>query len=207
MDFFRMNDNYQRFDEIMDGVFGGGTYNVDPNNYPSFLEPPIQKAVQCKRNGNYDEAIDIYLKIFEQTGRVWPAIMEFLYKSALCGGELELAYSTIVYAEIFAKKCWGMNHPFFGEWSQALKRKEFESVLLETRRYQTISISRGELSKDESNAMVQNFIKKTKLMETLASKYSGSMNYNMPSIQNSSFENCYNMYNEFHRQYGDTLGY
>ena len=198
-------DNFKRFDAIMDGVFGGGTYNVDPNNYPMYLESTIQRAVSHKRNGEYDKAIDIYLDIFESTRRVYPAIMEFLYKVVLCSGELEFAYQVIVYAEIFAKKCWGTQHQFFGEWSQTSKRKEFERVLLETNKYQASIITNGELSKSESDKLLKNFLKKTELINELAKKYSGNPDYRMGLVQDSSFQKCYALYNDFHRLYGKLL--
>ena len=123
-------DNHNRFREILLNVLNNKGYIVYADDYPDYLEVDIQRAVYYKRNKRYDEAIKIYLDVFENCKGVYPSIMEYLYKAVLCNGELVFAYETILYAELFAKKCWGY-HSFLGDWSQAIKRKEFENIIIE----------------------------------------------------------------------------
>lgn len=123
-------NNHQIFRKILLNVLNNQGYIIYRDSYPNYFEDKIQKAVNYKKNKKYDKAIKIYLDIFKKSKSVYPSIMEYLYKCVLCSGQLVFAYETILYGEIFAKKCWGQQS-IFGEWSQTIKRKEFEEIIIE----------------------------------------------------------------------------
>ena len=108
-------DNQKRYRDMIMKLLNKQGYIVYKDNYPSYLEIEIQKAVSYKRNKDYDNAIQIYLDIFEREKGFYPAILEYLYKTVICSGQFVFAYEVILFAEIFAKLCWGMKS-IYGEW-------------------------------------------------------------------------------------------
>ena len=65
-------------------------YDVNP--YSPFYEPTIKQAVQYKRQGNYEEAIRCYIKIFDEAKCFHTEIVRYLCKVLICDGELILAF-------------------------------------------------------------------------------------------------------------------
>lgn len=68
-------------------------FDVDP--YSPTYEPLIKQAVQYKRAGNYDEAIKLYIKIFDDAKCFNTEIVRYLCKVLICDGELILAYKLL----------------------------------------------------------------------------------------------------------------
>ena len=64
----------------------------DVNPYSPFYEPMIKQAVQYKREGNYEEAIRCYIKIFNEAKCFNTEIVRYLCKVLICDGELILAF-------------------------------------------------------------------------------------------------------------------
>lgn len=193
MQFMKKNvdDLYSRFDKMMDAVFSG-SLKIDQENYPNRLEKDIQIAISKKRDGFFETAIDIYLNIFERERRIYPAIMEFLYKSVICTGRLDFAYECIAYGEAFAKKCWGPRS-WMGPWSQETKRREFEDVLVKCHELPTTFISSGEPSESQIKQMTNNLLKRGQILEELMSRYSGGARVTVPSNVEDYLNRCYNM--------------
>lgn len=121
---------YERFKEILNRVFSSSKDRIviDCAIYPPYIENLVQKAVDLKRQGKFNEAIKIYLELITSEKRVFPVLLEYLYKTVLCTGRLDFAYETIVMAENFIKRCWGPNS-IYGTWSQEDKRVEFEQII------------------------------------------------------------------------------
>lgn len=76
-----------------------GVKKIEVDPYPISLEPTIRLAVEEKRNGQYDEAIRLYLEIFKKPSGLNADIMAFLFKVLVCDGELVKAQEIIRYAE------------------------------------------------------------------------------------------------------------
>ena len=203
-------DNHKRFREILLNVLNNKGYIVYADDYPDYLEVDIQRAVYYKRNKRYDEAIKIYLDVFENCKGVYPSIMEYLYKAVLCNGELVFAYETILYAELFAKKCWGY-HSFLGDWSQAIKRKEFENIIIEYFKQPRSFLTKEneEISKETINSIFSNTSKVNNMIKEVASRYSGQQDYSLPADHNfkvsSMLGECGKIYDHFHSRYADWL--
>ncbi len=68
--------------------------------YPPVYESTIQDAVACKRNGNYDKSVEIYLGIFKNMGCVNANIAAFLYKTLVSAEEFYLAFMLISFVEV-----------------------------------------------------------------------------------------------------------
>ena len=199
-------DNHKRFREMFVKLLNKQGYIVYEDNYPSYLEDEIQKAVSYKRNKEYDKAIQIYLDIFESSKGFYPAILEYLYKAVICSGQLVFAYESILLAEIFAKLCWGMKS-FLGDWSQTLKRKEFEHVIFEYYKQPRTFVSKEneEIPDKLINDIMANTKKVTEMLKSVASKYSGQSNFDFPKGAlfnlDSMFDECGKIYNLFHYTY------
>ena len=203
-------DNHERFRKILMNVLNNQGYIVYSDNYPNYLESDIQLAVYYKRIKEYDKSIQVYLNIFEENKGVYPLVLEYLYKTVLCNGQLVFAYETILFAELFAKKCWGMKS-FFGDWSQTVKRKEFENILIEYFKQPRSFVKKeGEdLSNEMTNAIFANSKKVNQMIKEIAANYSGQKDYDFPNGRSFEFEfmlkECGEIYNHFHKEYGYLL--
>ena len=173
-------------------------FQICRDNYPSYLERKIQKAVELKRSGQFVKAIDVYLDIFLKEKKMFPAIMEFMYKAVLCTGHLDFAYEVIVYAEAFAKNAWGPRS-WMGPWSQETKRLEFEDLLDKVHGLPTTFISSGDLTQSQINQMTQNLLKRNQLITDFISRYSGGAKIVLPMDIDEYINNCYMLYGEFVR--------
>ena len=162
---YSIEELYSRWDSMMDLVFSS-RLKIDPDDYPKRLEFTIQRAVEQKRQGNFNKAIEIYLNIFENEGRVFPAILDMLYKAVICTGKIDFAYEVIAYGEAFAKKAWGPVS-WMGPWSQETRRKEFEEVLIALNGLPTSCIICGEPTKEQTETMTNNITKRHQLLELL----------------------------------------
>ena len=90
--------------------------------YPGSLESSIQKAVSYKRDGNYDSAIDVYLRMFEGEGKVWVDIEVFLYKVLLADCDFAEAYRLIVHSERAVVREKGPLCTMMSPWGQPMGR-------------------------------------------------------------------------------------
>ena len=86
-----------------------------------------------------------------------------------------------------------------GPWSQETKRLEFENLLNEIHGIPTTFISKGELTQSQKDLMIQNLLKRNKLIEDFISKYSGGATIILPIDIDECINNCYMLYGEFVR--------
>ena len=192
-----INDLYERWDKMMNLVFAG-TLKVDVDDYPSRLESKIQQAVSLKRNGKFEKAIEVYLDIFERENRIFPGILDMMYKSVLCSGRIDFAYEVIAYGEAFAKKAWGPSS-WMGPWSQETRRIELENVLAECSNLPTTCISEGEMTPEQSKLMIDNLLKKQKLLQNLMERYSGGAEVRIPMDIEDYLYRSYQLYSAFRK--------
>lgn len=90
--------NKTRLEELIKSI-KAGIIKVDTEAYSPLFEMRIQEAVEYKRGGQYDRAVDIYIDIFHEMKSVNSNIMAFLYKVILSAEEFKLAYDLIVLIE------------------------------------------------------------------------------------------------------------
>lgn len=88
----------ERLEEFLSSV-SLGEIPVNANAYPPVLEPYVQQAVSAKRNGLYEEAVNIYLDILESMNCANSSIMSYLFKVILCAEEFALAYGLLAVME------------------------------------------------------------------------------------------------------------
>lgn len=188
------NDNnseslYNQFRELVKRIFSK-EFNkivIDCSKYPNYLEDYIQKAVELKRTGSFNEAIKIYLEIIRNENKVFPEVLTYLYKSVLCTGQLDFAYETILLAEDFIKRCWGTNSievPYYEE-----KRFEFEEILKKIKQItlpgilvvNTETISSEDFLKNHTINWLKSYSKNRELLRNFISPYSGGANIIIPS--------------------------
>lgn len=192
-----IDELYKKWDSMMDLVFSS-RLKIDQDDYPPRLEYTIKRAVDQKRRGNFNEAVEIYLSIFVNEGRVFPAILDMLYKSVICTGRVDFAYEVIAYGEAFAKKAWGPIS-WMGPWSQETRRKELEEVLIACSNLPTSCITNGEPTKEQTNMLMDNLLKRNQLLETLMNKYSGGAEISIPSDIDAFLHHSYALFNSFRK--------
>lgn len=188
---------YKRWNNLMNLVFSG-KLGVDVDDYPSRLESKIQKAVDYKRNGKFEDSIEVYLDIFEGERRIFPGILDMMYKSVICSGRIDFAYEVIAYGEAFAKKAWGPSS-WMGPWSQETRRVELELVLAQCSNLPTTFVSEGELTQEQQSMMIDNMFKRDRLIKELMGKYSGGAEVNIPDDVDYFLSRAYQLYSVFRR--------
>ena len=116
------------------GKFSDLRYDVNP--YSPTYEPLIKQAVQYKRAGNYDEAIKIYIKIFDDAKCFNTEIVRYLCKVLICDGELLFAFHWLGAAGIALEKkcgpCPDPNVPFI-PWAQFQDATELINACIDLR--------------------------------------------------------------------------
>lgn len=188
---------YQRWSELMDLVFSGAI-SLDRDNYPTRLENRIQEAVELKRSGKFEDAVSIYLDIIDSEKRIYPAILEFMYKSVLCSGRIDFAYEVIAYAEGFAKKAWGPSS-WMGPWSQETKRRELENVLAKCSDFPTTFLNGGEPTDAQNDVLIRNLTRRNQILEGLMRSYSGGATVTVPLDADNYLHNAYRLYLVFRK--------
>lgn len=118
-----------------------GCYPIYVDNYPVEFESEVQRAVELKRKGNYDEAINIYLEYFFKANCAYTELMSYLYKVLLSAEELFDAEIVIKYAENTLKLRIGEKAPLvlfsggpvvgYTEWKQTQYRQELINACLQ----------------------------------------------------------------------------
>jgi hypothetical protein len=179
---------YIQFKELVKRIFSKELNKIviDCSKYPNYLEDSIQKAVELKRTGSFNEAIKIYLEIIRNENKVFPEVLTYLYKSVLCTSQLDFAYETILLAEDFIKRCWGANWigvPYYEE-----KRFEFEELLKKIKHetlpasliINTATISSDDVLINIGKNLLNSYSNRRELLKNFISPYSGGANIILP---------------------------
>ena len=114
-------NNKTRLTKFLDDLETGRIRTIVAE-YPHSLESSIQKAVSYKRDGDYDSAIDVYLRMFQGEGRVWVDIEVFLYKVLLADCDFVEAYRLIVHSERAVVREKGPLCTMMSPWGQPMGR-------------------------------------------------------------------------------------
>jgi hypothetical protein len=182
---------YIQFRELVNSIFSKELNKIviDCSKYPNYLEDSIQKAVELKRIGSFNESIKIYLEIIRNENKVFPEVLTFLYKSVLCTCQLDFAYETILLAEDFIKRCRGANSIEVAYYEE--KRFEFEEILKKLKQEtlpSTLVINPALMSsenflKNIGEYWLNSHLNRLKLLKNFIAPYSGGAKI-MVSLQN-----------------------
>jgi predicted butyrate kinase (DUF1464 family) len=116
--------------------------------------------------------------------KVYPVILEYLYKAVLCTVRLDFAYETIVLAEKFIKGCSGPISSY-GKWSQEDKRVEFENLIENIKQINPTILMNTTSFENYNNNQFKDIAlsteRKRKVLIDFISNYSGGAVIELPS--------------------------
>jgi len=177
---------YKEFKDITNKLFSKSQNKIviDCAKYPVYIEEAVQSAVELKRQGKFNEAIKIYFEIIIKMNKVYPVILEYLYKAVLCTVRLDFAYETIVLAEKFIKGCSGPISSY-GKWSQEDKRVEFENLIENIKQINPTILMNTTSFENYNNNQFKDIAlsteRKRKVLIDFISNYSGGAVIELPS--------------------------
>jgi hypothetical protein len=64
------------------------SYRLTTERYPASMHAMIDEAVELKRNGQYEESIDIYIELTRDSRTLYSGILMYLYKVVASAGYL-----------------------------------------------------------------------------------------------------------------------
>ena len=104
------NKTLNRLLEFVNSV-KSGQLSVNANGYSPTIEPQVQQAVALKRNGQYDDAVNIYLDLLKDMRCANSELTAYLYKVVICAEQFYLGYQLLTVMETAISKTLGPKCP------------------------------------------------------------------------------------------------